>query len=67
MSSEEEKAQLQREVEITRQQLSDTVDQIVRTMDRQVNPWVRTLREYRVPIALFALSLVLAIVERSRK
>lgn len=57
MSTHEE---LEREVAVTRQELSATVDQLVRKVDVR-----RVLQDYRVPIALIAVSLLLTFVGRS--
>jgi hypothetical protein len=60
--------ELEREVELTRQQLSDTVDELVHKMDirERTRPLIQNLRYYRVPIALFALSLIMAVWSKKK-
>jgi Protein of unknown function (DUF3618) len=57
MSTHEE---LQADVEQTRQQLSQTVDQLAHKADVK-----RVWLQYRVPITLFAVALALALFGRS--
>lgn len=51
---------LEREVEATRQELGETVDELVHKVDV-----TSVLRDYGVPIALMALGLVLMFAGRS--
>ncbi|ALG11340.1 DUF3618 domain-containing protein [Kibdelosporangium phytohabitans] len=59
---------LQHEVEKTRRELSETVDELVNRMDisQRVRPLVQAVKDYRLPIALFALSLALTLWGRRK-
>nr|WP_042196303.1 DUF3618 domain-containing protein [Kibdelosporangium sp. MJ126-NF4] len=60
--------ELQHEVELTRQQLSETVDELVHKLDlrQRARPVLQTVMYYRVPIALFALSLAVTLLQRRK-
>ncbi|ONI86400.1 hypothetical protein ALI144C_10760 [Actinosynnema sp. ALI-1.44] len=59
---------LQREVEQTRRELSATVDELVHRMDvrQRARPVIQAVKDYRLPIALFALSLALTLWGRKK-
>nr|CEL22533.1 hypothetical protein [Kibdelosporangium sp. MJ126-NF4]CTQ89389.1 hypothetical protein [Kibdelosporangium sp. MJ126-NF4] len=55
-------------MELTRQQLSETVDELVHKLDlrQRARPVLQTVMYYRVPIALFALSLAVTLLQRRK-